>query len=78
MSIMDWKYTEKNEKPLAYATGNWDGKNSDQVIAEDKAGKRYLAHFCEGTMDGSEYEDWYDSHDYFINEPIVRWLAIPI
>ncbi len=53
---MDWKYTEKNEKPLAYATGDWDGKNSDQVIAEDKTGKRYLAHFCEGTMDGSKYE----------------------
>ena len=73
---MEWISTEER-KPLAYATGNWDGKNSDQVIAEDKTGKRYLAHFCEGTMDGSKYEDWYDSHDYSINEPIVRWLAIP-
>ena len=74
---MEWNYTELNNKPLAYATGDHDGKNSDLVIAEDKTGKKYLAYFCEGTMDGSKFEDWYNSDWYSINEPIVRWMAIP-
>ena len=74
---MEWKYVENNEKPLAYATGDWDGKNSDQIIAEDEKGEIHVAYFCEGTMDGSTYEIWYDKHEYLINVPIVRWLTLP-
>jgi hypothetical protein len=73
---MEWIYT-KDRKPLAYKTGHWDGKNSDQVIAEDKDGKRYLAHYCEGFMDGSSFEDWYDGDGYEITNEIVRYLEIP-
>lgn len=71
-----WKFTSQ-EKPLCYLTGNWDGKNSNNVIAEDKNGKQYLAHFCEGFMDGSHFEDWYSNQDWLINEEIVKWMKIP-
>ena len=56
---MEWIYTE-NQKPVTYKTGNWDGKNSDQVLVEDKNGKHYIAHLCEGFMDGAGFEDWYE------------------
>ena len=73
---MDWKNT-KNELPLAYRTGDWDGKNSDEVIAEDNLGKKYLAVYCEGKLDSTEFKDWYDSDGFSINKEIVRWLEIP-
>lgn len=70
---MEWKY----DKPLAYRTGQWDGKMSDQVLAQDKDGKNYLASLYKGTMDGCEFEDWLDNNDYIIREEIVRYLQIP-
>jgi hypothetical protein len=70
-----WVYLTK-KKPIAYKTGEWDGKNSDLVVAEDKNGKQYLAHYCEGFMDGSIFEDWY-SNDYLIEVEIVRFMEIP-
>jgi len=73
---MDWINADKNT-PNAYKTGNWDGRNSDEVIAEDKAGKRYIAHFCKGTIDGSTFEDWYDNNDFLIFTKIVRWVDLP-
>jgi len=76
VKIVDWKYTE-TENPIAYLTGTWDGKNSDLVVAEDVNGKKYIAHFCEGFMDGSEFKDWYDVNDYSISDKIVRWMPIP-
>ena len=77
VKIIDWKHTEK-EMPIAYKTGVWDGKNSDQVVCEDKSGKQYLAHYCEGFMDGSKFADWYENNDFLITEEIVRWLPIPL
>jgi|LGVF01.2.fsa_nt_gb hypothetical protein len=74
--IIDWKCPEE-ETPLVYLTGAWDGKNSNQVIAEDINGKKYIAHYCKGFMDGSSFADWYNSDDYWIKEEIVRWLPIP-
>lgn len=73
---MEWIYT-KDIKPMTYLRGHWDGKNSDQVIAEDKEGKRYLAHYCEGFLDGEDFEQWYDCKDYEINTEIIRYLKIP-
>jgi len=74
---MEWKYIKSGQFPLATETGYWDGRKSNQVIAEDKNGKKYLASYYEGILDGSEFKDWADSNDYTINVPIVRWLEIP-
>ena len=67
----------KERKPIAYKTGHWDGKNSDQVLVEDKKGNRYLAHYCEGFIDGLKFEDWYDCRDFLIDTEVVKYLEIP-
>lgn len=73
---MEWKYTEK-ETPLAYETGSWDGRRSDEVVCEDDIHRKHIARVYEGTMDGSKFKDWIDSSDYIIDREIVRWLALP-
>lgn len=73
---MEWIYT-KEQKPLTYITGDFDGKNSNNVVAEDKNGKQYLAYFSEGILDGEKFEDWYTSDGWLINEEIVKFLLIP-
>ena len=73
---MEWIYV-KNELPLAYETGDWDGKRSEQIIVEDKLGNKYLAHYYEGILDGCEFTDWVDNRDYIIDIEVVRWIKIP-
>ena len=80
---MEWKYT-KDELPLCYATGNWDGKKSDVVLAEDIYGNKYLAECYEGDMDGDKFFDWYSldmlsKMDYGVPDEniAVRWIPIP-
>jgi hypothetical protein len=63
--------------PLAFDTGEWDGKKSDKVIVEDNVGKKYLATYYEGFMDGSHFKDWYDERDNYINNEIIKWYPIP-
>lgn len=74
---MEWKYTPPNT-PHAYETGNWDGKRSDEVVAEDDNGKKYVARIYSGHMDGSEFLEWVDSNDDCINAKITRWFDLPI
>lgn len=74
---MEWKYTENNDFPIAYETGNWDGKRSDEVLVVDDIGRKMVARLYEGTMDGSNFKDWYDNEDYSIEREIVKWLNIP-
>lgn len=73
---MDWIYV-KDRAPIAYQTGDWDGKKSDEVIAVDSDGTKYLAHIYEGFMDGSCFLEWYSDSNYMI-ENVVKWLPIPL
>lgn len=73
---MEWNYT-KIELPITYLTGMWDGKKSDEVLAEDSKGKKYIAILYTGVIDGNFFEDWYDNNDCSINESIVKWCKIP-
>lgn len=61
-------------KPYAYRTGNWDGKQSDTIIAIDETGKYHIAVYYEGFMDGSAFEHWYDENDYLIESNITHWM----
>lgn len=61
-------------KPLAYKTGNWDGKQSDTVIAIDETGNYHIAVYYEGFMDGCEFKDWYNESDYLIETKITHWM----
>jgi hypothetical protein len=71
---MKWKYTGN---PIAYETGAWDGRRSDEVVAVDDIGRKHIARVYAGIMDGNEFIDWVDSDDYIINREIVKWLSIP-
>lgn len=61
-------------KPLAYKTGDWDGKQSDTIIAIDETGKYHIATYYEGFMDGFDFQDWYDENDYLIESKITHWM----
>ena len=74
---MEWKYPQ-NETPLCYETGVWDGKRSDEVVAEDDIGRKYIVRVYEGTMDGSKFQDWIDNDGCIIDREIVRWLKLPL
>ncbi len=72
----------REEQPLCVSTGNWDGKQSDIVLAETFTGKKFLAQCYEGFMDGSKFYDWYqvdqiNSNDWLITESVSRWMKIP-
>lgn len=73
---MEWKYT-KEQMPLCYEIGEWDGKRSDEIVAEDDIGRKHIVRVYEGVMDGSKFQDWIDIDDYVINREIVRWIALP-
>ncbi|MDV3594188.1 hypothetical protein CMU87_17095 [Elizabethkingia anophelis] len=64
----------KDVLPTTYRTGNWDGKNSDVVIAISKSGKYHVAFFNDGFMDGEKFECWYDENEYLIEEEITHWM----
>lgn len=70
-----WK-SAKNNKPTAYITGDFDGKNSDEVIVLLKNGKYKIAVFNKGFMDGSKYENWYVD-DWDITDDVELWCEIP-
>lgn len=73
---MEWIYT-KDQMPLAYKSGMFDGKKSDEVVAEGVSGRRYLATYYEGILDGIKFQDWYyDGDNFDIKEDIVRFLEI--
>jgi len=72
---MDWIST-KDQTPLCYQTGEWDGKRSDIVLCVDKNGGIHLAQCYEGFMDGSEFFEWYDKDDFELCVEIVRWVEI--
>lgn len=72
---MNWKYT-KDIIPLGWESVEWDGCRSDEIIAEDVKGKKYIAIVYSGNMDGCRFDEWYDNNDYLI-ENIVRWMPIP-
>ena len=73
---MEWIYTE-NEKTIAYETGEWDGKRSDEVVVQTDIDTKHIARLYEGVMDGSEFSNWVESDDYEFSREIVRWLKLP-
>ena len=68
--------------PLCVSTGDWDGKQSEIILAETITGKKFIAQCYEGFMDGSAFYDWHqvdeiNSNDWLINESVSRWMKIP-
>ncbi len=72
----------KEELPKCVTTGDWDGKQSEAILAETITGKKFLAQCYEGFMDGSPFFDWcqvdeVNGNDWLITETVSRWMVIP-
>ncbi len=73
---MNWINTKENT-PITYKTGDFDGKNSDPVLVVDNDCKISIAYLCEGFMDGSEFSDWYDEKEYLLDKIPIYWMPLP-
>lgn len=73
-NVMTWRSTEFS-KPLAYRTGHWDGKQSDDCLLQDKDGNIFVGTLYEGTIDGNYFADFYDKKDNELTD-IVKYMEI--
>ena len=73
---MDW-IDPKVKTPIAYKSGNWDGKCSDKVLVKLKDGTKQVADLNEGVLDGCEFSEWYDFNSYEIDSEVIGWMPIP-
>jgi hypothetical protein len=71
---MNWNNV-KNKKPIAAESGDWDGLRSDKVLVCDKYGTYHIAVMYEGFLDGSDFCDFFDNHDFEVKD-VVFWLEI--
>ena len=72
---MDW-INIKEELPITYQEGRWDGKKSDWVVVRDGRGEVFTAELYSGILDGFEFNDFYDNYDNEIGD-ISHWLKLP-
>ncbi|HFK5563467.1 TPA: hypothetical protein ACGZ9C_003135 [Elizabethkingia anophelis] len=66
----------KDKMPLAYKTGDWDGKKSDPILVMGEDDKYRVATYYEGYMDGTHFQEFYDDGEYLINKEVTHWLEI--
>lgn len=71
----NWNKTQFGNHPTALETGEWDGKRSDWVLVVDETGLPRVGRVYSGRMDGSEFNDYYDTHDYEL-KGVTHWRKI--
>jgi hypothetical protein len=64
-----------DDSPLAYETGEWDGKRSDFVLAKNKWGNVFIARTYEGVIDGNKFCDFAEKDDTILSH-IIEWRPI--
>lgn len=69
-----WNNIETS-KPLAFETGEWDGKKSREILVFTKNMKYHIAVMYEGILDGHEFFDFYDQRDFEIQN-VTHWAEI--
>lgn len=65
----------KNNKPLAYESGYWDGLKSDKVLVATKDKTITVAVMYEGILDGCSFCDFYDINDFELDH-VIYWAKI--
>jgi len=71
---MVW-YKIENKKPIATESGDWDGLKSDKILVATRNRKIHIAEMYQGTLDGSEFCEFYDDRDFQI-ENVVFWTEL--
>lgn len=61
--------------PLAWETGNWDGKRSNVIICKDLHGIIYIARVYEAEIDGEYCREFAELNDFIIKD-VVEWKYI--
>lgn len=75
---MNRKFTSiKKELPCVYETGSWDGKRSDLVVLKLDNDEYAIGRLYSGFIDGSEFNDWYNSDDMTLNGNVIEWANLP-
>ena len=70
-----WKRVDV-EKPICYKTGDWDGKQSDEILVKDSKGNHFVVNCYEMEINGEPHYYFYDSGDFEI-EKLIFWANIP-
>jgi hypothetical protein len=68
-------YKLENKKPIATESGDWDGLKSDKVLVATRMQTMHIATMYVGTMDGSQFMDFYDDRDFEIKH-VTMWAEI--
>jgi len=71
---MLWYRIEKR-KPIATEKGGWDGLKSDKILVATRSGKMHIAEMYKGTIDGSEFCNFYDERDFEIKN-VIFWAEL--
>ena len=67
----------EEDLPSCYENGNWDGLRSDFCLVKFEDESIDIARMYKGTMDGFEFQDWYDKIDFdFGSSIITHWRPI--
>jgi len=68
----------KEEYPIAFESGNWDGLRSEFVLVKFIDNNWTKARLYSGFMDGSLFNDWVNENDFDLTEEVVSWRPIEI
>lgn len=71
---MFW-YKLETKMPTATESGAWDGLRSDKILVATRFGTLHIANMYVGTMDGSQFVDFYDDRDFEIKH-VTMWAEI--
>jgi hypothetical protein len=75
LRLEGWVKVE-DRTPIAYKSGDFDGKQSDLVLTYDAKRDVYeISCLYEGTLDGSKFKSWYDGND-FETSPPTHWKPL--
>ena len=75
LSVQSKWISVKEQLPLAYQTGDWNGKKSDPFLGLSKVGFVYQCVLYSGIIDGSEYNDFFTVDDFVVD--IEFWMPLP-
>ena len=71
----EWISVE-DKLPLTYKSGSWDGLKSDEIFVKTKENKYYVAVLYSGILDGSKFNEFYESNADFEIKDITHWKTI--
>ncbi|PCI96642.1 MAG: hypothetical protein COB15_09650 [Flavobacteriales bacterium] len=73
---MKWKRIT-DDLPITFEDGDWDGLRSESVVVRTTDNEKLTARLYSGTLDGSKFNNWYDSNSDLEIDNVEAWLYLP-